>query len=958
MSRVLGKELLCSTDKYRTYFKSIQGFGSHTLFERYDAIENVVNKKIDEQYRHFLAQPVVEGDSIIWFSKPYSETPQQLSELQGEERTRYEQIKNDTLTHYNSVVSMLKKEDKTSEAECLENATKFIDTRFVYCFDGKTVLGIWGMQLRNEVREPLGIAMKNQFVKKKRKKEEEQTEDPSANDGTTSDTNFESPVTAFTVRFNSGEGGSLNGTSEFTKHINESIAEGEVPKIEAQEGFNFIGWDRNPNNYIVDRDTEFTAQYRKTILSSQLPWYKRFWNWLRSWFVGKGCLRWLLWLLLLLLLLLLLCCLFRSCNGNHAAPIPYPIEDKPFIHDDPRSGGGGIYNPGEPYKPLPTPPDFQDMLPPKQGVLPPIDTSKLIREPGNPVILGNRLNILMENEEKSILDLARDFKLKYPDDKYKVVYYDDVVKRMQLEVPEEEREQLKQEIPAKFAPEYKLFVFDEALFEEGYTPNDPAFSDQNKSWYLNTINAAQAWDITKGNNRFTIAIVDNGFNLKHPELHSKVVMPYNVWLHSDEIFPQMVDHGTHVAGTALAVMDNGKGLCGVAPECAFMPVQVANAQGLMTTTSVLDGVLYSLYQGADVVNISLGMQFSGTLPDNVQHDFQDNHFKEEERLWNKVMEISNKHKAIIVVAAGNNNMLAGVDPLNRPKNFIIVSAVDKNNRQYQKAGFSNYGDYTTISAPGVDIYSSVGSNDYTTLEGTSMATPIIAGAISLMKSLDENLTAEQIICILQGTGVAADGKIGNLIQLDQALQKIQAREFTDCDSQPETPSTGDVQVLLSWNNYNDLDLACTDPEGNTVWYKNKRVPSGGLLEIDMNVEPNDSQTPIENIYWPEGGAPNGIYEVSLWLYRQHEGNVDETPYNIIVKYSNKTEEFTGSIMREDGRIAICKFTIGNASNSRNSTNPNIPPNSRRDELQQKRGRLQQQLDSIDRELRGIRNNIN
>ncbi len=81
MSRVLGKELLCSTDKYRTYFKSIQGFGSHTLFERYDAIENVVNKKIDEQYRHFLAQPVVEGDSIIWFSKPYSETPQQYFEI-------------------------------------------------------------------------------------------------------------------------------------------------------------------------------------------------------------------------------------------------------------------------------------------------------------------------------------------------------------------------------------------------------------------------------------------------------------------------------------------------------------------------------------------------------------------------------------------------------------------------------------------------------------------------------------------------------------------------------------------------------------------------------------------------------------------------------------------------------------------------------------------------------------
>ena len=99
MPKVKGKEQLCSCENYTTYFKSIQGLGAHTLFERYDAIENVVNKKIDEKYRHFLTQPIVEGDSITWFSKAYSETPRRLSELQGEERAKYEQIKNDTLNH-------------------------------------------------------------------------------------------------------------------------------------------------------------------------------------------------------------------------------------------------------------------------------------------------------------------------------------------------------------------------------------------------------------------------------------------------------------------------------------------------------------------------------------------------------------------------------------------------------------------------------------------------------------------------------------------------------------------------------------------------------------------------------------------------------------------------------------------------------------------------------------------
>jgi hypothetical protein len=200
-----------------------------------------------------------------------------------------------------------------------------------------------------------------------------------------------------------------------------------------------------------------------------------------AFFLGRGCLKWLLWLLLLLLLLLLFSWLFRRCSHGDAEPIPDPINDKPWVHDDPRVGdGGGIYDPGNPYEAIPTPPEYNDVLPPNQGVIPPIDTTKIIRKPGNPVIVSNRLNILMENEDKSIMDLAKVFKQKYPDDKYKVVYYDDVVKRMQIEVPPEERLRLKSEIPGKFAPEYELFVFDESLFEGSYSPSDPAFADSNK----------------------------------------------------------------------------------------------------------------------------------------------------------------------------------------------------------------------------------------------------------------------------------------------------------------------------------------------------------------------------------------------------------------------------------------------------------------------------------------------
>jgi len=953
MPKVKRKKQLCSCE--RKYFKSIQGIGNHTLFDRYSDIENVVNKKIDEKFRCFLAQPVVESDTITWFSKLYNETPQRFSELHGEERVKYEQIKNDTIVHYQSTINTLKNEGKNSEAESLENAIKFINDDFLYCYDNSIVLGIWGMQLKENVREPLGIAMKNLFLKKKKSQQETSLpiDLPHSNPEKPKDTLTD----PFSVQFNAGEGGSLNGNSELSKQTGEIVAENEVPKVETKEGYKFTGWDKNPNDFNVTNDTEFVAQYEPIVSSiAPLPWYKRFWNWLRKLLFDKGCLKWLLWLLLLLLFLLLIGWLFRSCDrGSSSAPIPSPIEDKPWISDDPRVDDGGIYDPGDPYTPVPTPPDYDDILPPNQGVLPPLDDPEIIRDPGMPTIIGNRLNILMENEEKSIMDLAKSFKEKYPEDKYKVVYYDDVVKRLQIEMPTEERSKLKQEIPEKFASEYDLFVFDESLFESNYNPNDPAYSDSEKSWYLKAIKAPQAWDITRGSPELTVAIVDNGFNLSHPELKNKVVMPYNVWQHSEDVFPQQIDHGTHVAGTALAIADNRKGLCGIAPECAFMPVQVANKQGLMTITSVLDGILYALYQGADVINISLGMEFAGTLPDNVQRDLQDNHFKEEERLWNEVMKISNKHNAIIVVAAGNENMLAGINPLSRPKSFIIVSAVDKSNREFHKVGFSNYGDYSTVSAPGVGIYSTVGSNGFQIMDGTSMAAPIVSGTVALMKSLNKELTSEQIICVLQGTGIAVEGKIGNFIQLDKALQKVKTGEFTDCDNQPETPSTGDVQVLLNWDNYNDLDLICTDPDNNKVWFKNKTVPSGGKLEIDMNANYPDSKTPKENIYWPAGRAPNGKYSIFLLYYKKHI-DIDETPYKITVIYGDSTQEYMGKIKAEDKSIAICTFTLGSAENQNNQN----PPSSdrRRDDLLREREDLQRQIDEIDSELQNINNSIN
>lgn len=947
MTIVIGKKELLSTDL--KYFKALQGIDGKTLFDRYQLAEsNIIKKYIDAKYQDFLAYPFQDGNEITFHGKKYSETPRLLPELYSDDKAKYTNIKDETLAHYNNKIGSLRNSGKNTEAEFLSDAIKFVDDRFVYCYDDRVVLGVWGMQLRANVRKDISEICKNLIVKKK--KEEDNPPPPP-------------PVSSYTITYNAGSDGNLNGNSFISKQQNEFLSANDIPQIEPNEGFEFVDWDENPVGYEVTGNKEFTAQYKPIevtppvvplVDTPKIPWYLRFWNWLRLLFVGKGCLKWLLWLLLFLLLLLLFCWLFRSCTGHHlSGGAALGANDSSWVREDPRVGdGGGIYDPRDPYTPVPTPPGYEDVLPPQQGVLPPIGGNPQII-PGNPTIIGNRLNVLMENEDKSIMDFAKAFKAKYPDEKYKVVYYDNVVKRMQIEIPKEEREQLKQEIPAKFSPEYELFVFDETLFDDAYTPNDPAFKDNNKAWYLHAIKAPQAWDITRGSEKVTVAIVDNGFNLKHPELSSKVVQPYNVWKHSKEIYPQKIDHGTHVAGTALAIADNGIGICGIAPNCKFMPIQVADERGMMTTTSVLDGILYALYQGADVINVSLGSQFKelAQFPESAQKDLIKNHFKEEERLWREIMRITANHNSTIVVAAGNDNVLAGIDALQRPELFITVSAVDKNNQNFTKANFSNYGNYSTISAPGVGIYSTVGSNNYQIMDGTSMAAPIVSGAVALMKSIKNALTTKQIICILQSTGLPTQGNIGKLIQLDKALQKVKSGEVVDCTP---TPSTGDVQVLLNWNNYNDLDLCCTDPQGETVWFKNKRVASGGQLEIDMNVEYPDSKTPIENIYWEPGGAPNGTYNVYLLYFRRHESAIDETPYKVKVKYEGKTEEYSGVIKKEDNTIHICTFTFGTTGN--NLQNPYTPPaNNRRSQLEQERDSLQQELERVNNELHRIGN---
>ena len=427
-----------------------------------------------------------------------------------------------------------------------------------------------------------------------------------------------------------------------------------------------------------------------------------------------------------------------------------------------------------------------------------IDTTQIILDEDSvSYILSNQLVILLENsDKKTVKAFAKAFKKLYPEENVRISFYDDKTGVIRLEVPKERRLEIKENLNRQM-PEFSFLIINDGIHRMDATFNDPALENTGYSWPFRAIDAYSAWDITTGDEDVVIAIADNGFDLNHPELVGKIVNPYNACLNSRDIFPVNDvhrDHGTHVAATAAGVCNNGKGSLGIAPKCKIMPVQLANAFGFLSDASIFQGVMYAINNGADVINLSFGKYFNEDVlmsPLSVQMNMALNYFKEEEMSWNWITQMAMARNCVLVNAAGNQNILAGLDPQKRNRHTIQVSAIDST---FRKADFSNFGWwqefqylYSTVSAPGVAIYNAAPDGRFVSMNGTSMAAPIVTGAVALLKSVDKSLTPDDIIYILQSTGKSTPDPIGNVIQLGPALRAVAGETEPpapkiDCDS--------------------------------------------------------------------------------------------------------------------------------------------------------------------------------
>lgn len=343
---------------------------------------------------------------------------------------------------------------------------------------------------------------------------------------------------------------------------------------------------------------------------------------------------------------------------------------------------------------------------------------------------------------------------------------------------------------------------------QAVAPNDTLYPQQWNLHGTKGLAAPEAWKTTQGAG-VTVAVIDSGI-VKHPDLDANVLPGYDFitepsiardgngrdsdptdqgnWEEAgvcgaDAEASESNWHGTHVAGSIAAIMNNKRGIVGVAPSTKILPVRALGMCGGYDS-DIADAMVWAAggtVEGvpansnpAKIINLSLGGE--GTCP----------------ATYSKAIAEVNKRGAILVVAAGNDGQdTSKVAPANCGGS-IVVGATDQNGK---RSDFSNYGKIVDVSAPGSNIMSTVDLGTtvstgagYTEYDGTSMAAPQVAGVIALMKSVDPSLNAERAKQILKQSSKPltcdVNGCGSGIVNAASALAMVQGKKDPNPQAKP------------------------------------------------------------------------------------------------------------------------------------------------------------------------------
>lgn len=438
----------------------------------------------------------------------------------------------------------------------------------------------------------------------------------------------------------------------------------------------------------------------------------------------------------------------------------------------------------------------------------------------------------------------------------------------------------------------------------GLQPNDMQNNTTSGQWGLWKINAREAWDISTGDEKITVAIVDDGVSIFHPDLYD------NIWRNPNEIAGNGIDddnngyiddiygwdagnndnnpvhpstnftHGTHVGGIAGAVTNNARGVASIGYNISIMPVKCTfdNQSSPTSIPNGYQGVVYAANAGADIVNCSWS---SGSFSQTAQ---------------NTIDYVTSK--GCIVVAAASND---GVNQIRYPAAYDGVIAVASSDFNDKKSSFSNYGTWVDITAPGSRIRSTIAqSNSYATFDGTSMATPMVAGLLGLMKSHNPNLSNAQLEqCLLDnsediyGLNPTFKGFLGKgRINAEKAMQCV---DLT-LKAKPKAEIKSAVTVTCPAVNIAFEGISTGGKPDNYTWYF-----EGGTPATSNGINPIVTYSAI------------GTYDVTLVLSNANGKDSITLPNYIDVAAQGRETVFGTDF--ENGTLSGMGFTIENPDNA-------------------------------------------
>ncbi|MGW2778828.1 type VII secretion-associated serine protease mycosin [Streptomyces olivaceoviridis] len=272
-----------------------------------------------------------------------------------------------------------------------------------------------------------------------------------------------------------------------------------------------------------------------------------------------------------------------------------------------------------------------------------------------------------------------------------------------------------------------------------------------RPWALQRVNLDELWAQSTGKG-VQVAVIDTGVDVRNPQLTKAVDASKGKNLLPDKNrkgekidrgnksgTTDTVGHGTRVAGIIAARPAKGTGFVGLAPDATIIPIKQNDAEGDGTADSLASAITYAVQAGADVINIS---QDTAEALDPKTSKLKD------------AVDYALGHKVVVVASAGNDG-LGGNVKVTYPASYEGVLAVAASDRNNERAAFSQSGDFVGVSAPGVDMISTVPGNGHCSDNGTSFSAPYVAGVAALLKSKYPDWTAQQVVAQIEQTAERA-----------------------------------------------------------------------------------------------------------------------------------------------------------------------------------------------------------